>query len=442
MVQGPMAGTYLPAGTAQGRGSACRKKGRRTDVTFIDPYAIDLESDTRPWPLATRAKYRLMAWPRFDDPAELDFMFGTFGAPFVGRDDVCLCIRVDPLVDGCGSDVLPLLLEAFARTIGADAELDILLVDDPLTEEDWPLVGQAIHGVIGLGSSSEPRRAEFLSKLGKARVGNSAEAATCIPERSATGLDQSVMSDEALAKRIQELHPWYYPLRIRRQTVTPGVGATLSAEELTGRAHCRTSLLVDQVAERVDLVNRSLLDLGSNCGFWAAHYVARGVSRVVGIEGRERSRDQAELYWSIHEALPADSRLFIQGDVADARSWLMLRDHGPYDLTLMAGILHHVPNYREVITWASKLTREVMIIDTRVTHGEEKELVEPEDRHFNSIDSRRRRVVPNLARLLTCLKDLGTNPELLQAEFEAGPGVEGADDYGRGNRVVILARRG
>ena len=411
-------------------------------MSYLDPYATDLESDQQAWRLATRAAHRLMAWPRYDDPDELDWMFQAFGAPFVGRDDVCLCMRVDPQVDGRGSDVLPLLLESFARTLGADAKLDILLVDDPLTEADWSRVGEAINGVISLGSSTDAPRSEFLSKLGKPMVTNGAEAAACIPERRAAGLDRNGMTDQVLAERIEELHPWYYPLRIRRQTVTPGKGAKASAEELSNRTICRTSLLVDGVAERVDFVNRSLLDLGSSCGFWAAHYVARGVSRVVGVDGRENATKQAELYWSIHEALPADSRRFIHADVVDPRSWLMLRDLGPYDLTLVAGVLHHVPNYREILAWASKLTREVMIIDTRVTHGEEKQVEEPDDLHFNSIEGRRARTVPNLAKLLACLKDLGTSPEILPAEFEAGPGVEGADDYERGNRVVILARRG
>ena len=156
---------------------------------------------------------------------------------------------------------------------------------------------------------------------------------------------------------------------------------------------------------------------------------------------QRRSVEQAELYFSVNKFLPEDSWGFHEADVADAASWGLARDHGPYDLTLCAGILHHLPDYREVLGWAARLTREALIIDTRVTRGEEKSVHEPDDTGVNSIEGRRDRGVPNLERLMEHLRGLGFVPQVLPVPFEEDAGVDGADNYAGGMRVAILATR-
>jgi SAM-dependent methyltransferase len=394
-----------------------------------------------PLALATKAQHRILAWPRYDDLQELERLFQEFGRPFVGREDVCLCMRVDPEQDGHGSVVLPALLEACGRALGEHARLEILLIDGPLGRDDWTRLGEAVNGAVLLRSSAAGKRSEALKLLKKPLLRNGSEAAACIPERSATGLGHNGLSAEQLAARVEELQPWFYPLRLRHLRVTPGKGTSTTSEAWSNIAIRRSSLIVDEVVARLDLVDRSLLDLGCNCGFFAAHYVARGVSRVVGIDGREQACAQAELFFSVNEFLPEDSRTFHHADVCDPQSWEYLHDHGPFDLTLCAGLLHHLPGYRDVLTAAAKITREALVVDTRVTRGEEKPSTEPEDTGFNSLEGRRQRLVPNLDRLLEHMSSLGFQPEVLPVFFGEELGLEGADSYASGARVVLLGRR-
>jgi hypothetical protein len=189
------------------------------------------------------------------------------------------------------------------------------------------------------------------------------------------------------------------------------------------------------------LKKKSVLELASNCGFWSSRYVELGATRVVGLEGRDEYLRQAELYWSANEFLPRGRWSFLRGNVAEERDWNTIRALAPFDFTLVAGILYHVPNYRDVLRWASEVTNEALVIDTRVVHGPEKLVDEPGELRFNAIEATRRKLVPNLDRLIAALTELGFAPEILPVAFDETIGVEDVDSFTRQNRVAIVARR-
>ena len=122
---------------------------------------VTASGSVEPWPLATQAKVRILAWPEYTDAAELDVLLGEYGAAIAGKADVCLCLRLDPLDDGSAVDATGLLRGAHERTLSDADDLEILLVAESMTRLDWTRLSQSVDALIGLPSLAEGRRAEF-----------------------------------------------------------------------------------------------------------------------------------------------------------------------------------------------------------------------------------------------------------------------------------------
>ena len=110
-------------------------------------------------------------------------------------------------------------------------------------------------------------------------------------------------------------------------------------------------------------------------------------------------------------------------------------------MALCAGILYHIPNYREVLGWTAEVTHELIVVDTRVGGADERIVEEPGDLLFNAIEETRAKVTPHLPDLETCLRSLGFEPEILPVSFESGPGLQHADSYADRRRVALVARK-
>lgn len=397
--------------------------------------------------LRTESAFRVFAWPNWREPSEVEFLLNAFGRHLVRRTDACLCLRRDPASDPSVEEVDALLRAAHARTLGNDAPLEVLVVDDALSASDWTKLRDEIACAVALRSSASGARAVAYAVLGKKVVHSIEElsrsigGATQAPATQTYSREVLDSVDWATVSRIKDLHPWYYPVVLGNLKVTPGVGSHVSSTALEHSTACRTTLLVDEVARRVDLRGKSVLELASNCGYWSSHYARRGATRVVGLEGRDTFLEQARLYWSVNKFLPEGSYEFVKGNIADPRAWDRLRELGPFDVVLCAGILYHVANYREVLSWAAELARETLIVDTRVDDAEEALIREPGELYFNAIEETRVKVVPNRARLLRAVREAGLEPMVLPVGFGAGPGVDDVDNYAAGRRVTLLAQR-
>ncbi len=402
-------------------------------------------SSERDFPLATQARYRVFAWPNWTDERELGFLLNAAGRQLVGRTDACLCLRRDPRLDPPEEIAIAALEAAHARTLGAGRSIEVLLVDDELPAEQWPSLLRSIDCAFVLPSCIGGERARLFAALG-AKVAHTIDAlSTAIgsPGQTPTTIYSRDVLDTVnweLVARIKELHPWFYPVNLANLAVTPGVGTHVSAEYLSSRVRNRASLIVDEVARRIDLRGKSVLELACNCGFWSARYAERGAARVVGIEGREKYVEQARLYWASNKFLPESAYTFLHGDIADREAWNKLRELGPFDVVLCAGILYHVPNYAEIVGWAAELAREALIVDTRVTDGPEVLVEEPGELHFNAIEATRRKVTPNRAKLIDRMRAAGLDPQVLPVSFGPVLGVDADDSYADGKRITVLGR--
>jgi len=242
-------------------------------------------------------------------------------------------------------------------------------------------------------------------------------------------------------EEINALNPWFAPAILDGIAVTAGVGSTWSHVDLTARHVYREALLVHELLKRYSVDKKSILDLGCNCGFWSAKYVQHGARKIVGVEGRDNTVKQAELYWKANEFLPRENYNFLLGDVTREFLWHSIKKHGPYDMTLCAGLLYHIPNYRKILSWMAINTKELILVDTRVVHGKETPVAEKQDLCFNGVDVVSPKIVPNLKELLTYIRAIGFQPELLAAPGPVPHGLAGPDDYVKQNRVTIIAKR-
>lgn len=399
----------------------------------------------REFPLATTARYRVFAWPNWTDERELGFLLNAAGRQLCGRTDVCLCLRRDPRIDPPEEVAVAALQAAHARTLGAGRPIEVLLVDDVIGAADRPALLRSIDCAFALPSSIGGERATLFAALGSRVVHTVDALCAAIGSQGAaptTEYTKDVLDsvDWQLVGRIKELHPWFYPVTLGDLAVTPGVGTHVSAEYLSSRIRNRSTLIVDEVAKRVDLRGKSVLELACNCGFWSARYAERGATRVVGIEGREKYVEQARLYWAANKFLPAGEYAFLHGDIADASAWSKLRELGPFDVVLCAGILYHVPNYAEIVGWAAELAREALIVDTRVTDDVERLVEEPGELHFNAIEATRLKVTPNRAKLLARMRELGLDAQVLPVGFGPVLGVDADDNYAAGKRITVFGR--
>lgn len=289
-----------------------------------------------PWPLATEAPYRLLAWPDYRDERELEHLFDGFARHLVARSDACLCLRFDAEHDGEESVVVERLQAVYARVLGADAPLEVLLIDDPLTSQDLPRLSAALAGYATLASSSQGARRTFLEGLSCHALADGDALRARLTELAHPRYGREALDtvDFAIVRRIQALHPWPAPAVIGNLAVRPGHGTQQSPAYLQKRFERRKKALVGPLVERMNLEGARVLELNACFGLFSACLVAHHATRVTLMEGRERERAQAQLYWEVNRFLPADDWRVVAGTPADDLAWSNALRRGPFDVAL------------------------------------------------------------------------------------------------------------
>jgi hypothetical protein len=120
-----------------------------------------------PSSISTAKTHRLFAWPRYDRPQDLQALAQTFAPLLANRPDTSLTLRHDPALDPPIADAAKALEAALIAALGADADLDVLLVDDDLDDAGWRALAESTTAVLQLPSSLEPRRRHRLAMLGR-----------------------------------------------------------------------------------------------------------------------------------------------------------------------------------------------------------------------------------------------------------------------------------
>ncbi|MEL6349089.1 MAG: methyltransferase domain-containing protein [Myxococcota bacterium] len=384
---------------------------------------------TEPWAITGEATVNILIWPDYQDAQDLRILREVVAPRFAGL-DASLILRVDP---SHGETV-----DSVKAAIG-DVPAQVGFLTGGLSPADWPTVGARFDGVLPLPASIQPARTALLEGLGAPILSvlrQEPDVSTAPASPATETRDRAALEDE-----IRSLDPWFYPLNIGGVEVQPGVTSDWDAQRLSNRIRCRRTLLVDGVAEYIDFQGKSVLELACNCGFWSSQYARLGANRFFGVEGRERIVKQGKLYWKHGGFLPPEQYQIVQGNVLDPKLWSRIREQAPFDVTLCAGLLYHLPDYRQLMAWIAAVTREAIIIDTRVTDQPETLIEEPGDLGFNAIEATRSKIVPNYRELFKHLKSLGFTLTRIKPTFESPPGLLDNDDYNQGARLTVIARK-
>ena len=133
-----------------------------------------------PWPLATDAPVRLLAWPDYRSPEEMVLLFQRYGAALATQGSICLCLRRDPTGDLSAEAARQIVEEAFALTV-RQGHLDVLFVEEPLEASDWGRLGASVSAILDLPSATWGRRAALLSRARAPRVRSVEELLRVLP---------------------------------------------------------------------------------------------------------------------------------------------------------------------------------------------------------------------------------------------------------------------
>lgn len=244
-----------------------------------------------------------------------------------------------------------------------------------------------------------------------------------------------------LERQIELLHPWYYELEVGGVRVTPGIGACESTAELRARNAYQTKLLVDEVVKRYDFRGRRLLDIASNCGYWSSHYARHGATSLLAVEGRLTYVRQGRLYWGSNDFVQPGAFEFFHANVVKPETWQYVQAAGPFDFSLCCGILYHIADHERLLRRIAAVTKEAVLIDTRVDDAEEI-IEEPGGWCFDSIVETRRKRNPSLSRMVELMSELGFRTVRLTTDVPMPASLRGNEDYSTGRRVALLAFRG
>lgn len=192
------------------------------------------------------------------------------------------------------------------------------------------------------------------------------------------------------------------------------------------------------------------IDLGCHEGFFSVELARRGCREVVGFDARREHVEHADL---IRRVFGLDNLRFQQAEVLAVDPGSL----GEFDITVMFGLLYHLPDIVGALRQARALTRGVCVIETQIAPEltgslewgaehfrkdivgsfalvDEQSELDHENREANIS---RISLVPSLRGLLWLLEAVGFD------QAEVLPPPAGAyEQLSRGQRVIVVATAG
>jgi len=160
---------------------------------------------------------------------------------------------------------------------------------------------------------------------------------------------------EAIRERVAEVSYWHYAFDLGHGIVTPpGHGDVVRQKQ-------RHAYLFPPLLSLTDgsLDGLTVLDLGSNQGFWSIEAARAGASSVLGVEGRAEHVAAARF---VADVLDAPNVEFETLNVFSPE----LAERGPFDVVFCLGLLYHVDRPLELLERLARLTRRWLVVDTSV----------------------------------------------------------------------------
>ncbi|WMT86144.1 TIGR04290 family methyltransferase [Pelagibacterium sp. 26DY04] len=171
-----------------------------------------------------------------------------------------------------------------------------------------------------------------------------------------------------LARRIDELAPWFHNIEIAGIQTAPG--------HMLGN-HPRDKWNQFQHILPDDLEGRSVLDIGCNAGFFSLEMKRRGAGRIVAIDSDPRYVAQAELVFDAFN-LDADLRQLSVYDLASLGE--------RFDLVLFMGVFYHLRHPLLALDLIHEHVADDLMLFQTLQRGDPTQLAIPMDMAFSLTD--------------------------------------------------------
>ncbi|HVS08891.1 MAG TPA: glycosyltransferase [Planctomycetota bacterium] len=174
----------------EGELEGLREQGLESFAELVPP---------EPWPLATQARRRVLAWPSYGDSAELEGLFESFGSVLCSAKDLCLCLRHAEETDGSLDEAVERVRDAYDRVLGTEQALELLIVDDRIEPAELARLGRAVDCVLQSGAMADPARSRFARELQTRVVSSAARLQEILDEPAPVSLPPAKPADLATA---------------------------------------------------------------------------------------------------------------------------------------------------------------------------------------------------------------------------------------------------
>ncbi|MBL8841161.1 MAG: glycosyltransferase [Planctomycetes bacterium] len=118
-----------------------------------------------PWPLQSPRAVKLLAWPRWDDAAELAALLQVVADPRIAPLRPCLCLRHDAALDGPLDEALARLQAASREGLPRAVDAEVLVVGELIEERELPRLGRAVTAALLRDSSDAGERRRFFARV-------------------------------------------------------------------------------------------------------------------------------------------------------------------------------------------------------------------------------------------------------------------------------------
>jgi 2-polyprenyl-3-methyl-5-hydroxy-6-metoxy-1,4-benzoquinol methylase len=163
------------------------------------------------------------------------------------------------------------------------------------------------------------------------------------------------LDTETLRKRVESYRPWHYEFDLGG-VITP-IYTPNSVIRHIQRRRIGFEPLVDVAGG--SLRGRRVLDLGCNSGYWSLAALEAGADFVLGIDGRQRHIDQAELVFTAKGVDPTRYS-FELGNIFEYPY------EQQFDIVLCVGLMYHIAKPVELFEIFDRVRASLVLIDTIV----------------------------------------------------------------------------
>lgn len=165
------------------------------------------------------------------------------------------------------------------------------------------------------------------------------------------------MTSREIEKQIEVLGPWFYKFDLGDGFCTKSELPTNVQEIFETRLRMTRDVVMQHFGDRLSEIQ--CVDIGCHEGFYAIAMAALGVSRVLGIDVREKSLKKAKFVADVTERQNVE---FDAGNCED----LSIENPGRFELSLFLGVLYHLENPMRCLRNIAAITTELCVIETQV----------------------------------------------------------------------------